>query len=99
MRGWKVVAVASLVLSLIALATPRRVEADISKSVTNGLIIGGITTGVIATVIIIAILVEGNKEPEPELLSFAPVRSPRRTPSVMRVGCAQADGTRALLCW
>jgi hypothetical protein len=99
MRGWKVVAAASVVLALIALATPRRVEADLSKSVTNGLIIGGITAGVVATVIIVAILVEGNKEPEPELLGFAPIDSPRKKPSPVRIGCAQADGTRALLCW
>lgn len=99
MRGWKVVAVASLVLAVIALVTPRPAAADLSKSVTNGLIIGGITAGVVATVIIVAILVEGNKEPEPELLGFAPLHPSRRTPPGMSVACTQPDGTRALLCW
>jgi hypothetical protein len=100
MRGWKVVAMASVVLTVIALASPQPVAADISKQLTNGLIIGGITAGVVATVIIVAILVEGNKEPEPELLGFAPLSpSRRRAPRGMSVGCAQPDGSRALLCW
>lgn len=97
MRGWKVVAVASVVLMFIAMAAPRPAHAG--NSITNGLIIGGIAAGVVATILIVAILVEGNKEPEPELLGFAPIDPPRRTPPGMRVGCAQPDGTRALLCW
>jgi hypothetical protein len=97
MRGWKVVTLASVMLTLVACATPRPAQAN--DSLTNGLIIGGITAGVVATVIIVAILVEGNKEPEPELLGLASLRTPQRTSSGMRVGCGQPDGTRALLCW
>lgn len=96
MRGWKVVALASAILALIACATPPAARAN--DSLTNGLIIGGITAGVVATVIIVAILVEGNKEPEPELLGFAPAAPPNRRARV-GVACEQPDGTRALLCW
>ena len=96
MRGWKVVTLAAVILTLVACAAPRAATAN--DSITNGLIIGGITAGVVATVIIVAILVEGNKEPEPELLGFAP-QKPRQSDPGMKVGCAQPDGTRALLCW
>ena len=95
MRGWKAVAVASVLLMLIGLAVPRRAEA---YDFTKGLIIGGITAGVVATVLLIAILVAGNKEPEPELMGLAPMLPRQPTPGV-RVGCAQPDGTRAVVCW
>lgn len=97
MRGWKAVAVASVLLTLVTFAMPRRAHAG--NSLTDGLIIAGITAGVVATVIIVAILIEGNKEPEPELLGLVPLDARRPPPAGMRVACMQSDGTRALLCW
>ena len=96
MRGWKVAAVASVMLMLIGFATPSPAAGD---SLTDGLIIAGITAGVVATVILVAILVEGNKEPDPELLGLVPLEPARRPQPRVRVACGQPDGTRALLCW
>lgn len=96
MRGWKIAVVASVMFALLGFVTPAPARAN---SLTDGLIIGGITAGVVATVIIVAILIEGNKEPEPELFGWAPMDDPRQTSDRVRVGCAQPDGTRAVLCW
>lgn len=96
MTGRKRVVAIVVAALLVAAGFPRGAEAR-SDSITNGLIIGGMTAGVVATILIVAILVKGNEEPDfLELASRQPRSAPRYR---LRLRCPPVDGSIPLACW
>jgi len=96
MRGRRLVAAAILAAILVVGVFPGRARASTSD-ITNGLIIGGAITGAVAVVLVIAILVEGNKEPEFEQL--VPGKHPAAETGGVKFRCRPVDGTLPLMCW
>jgi hypothetical protein len=88
-------ALLALVLLFVSVVTPRRAAAS---DITTPLIISGAVAGGVAVVLLIAILVEGNKKPD--FLGFAPATDRPAQPGVhLGTHCHPQDGALTLVCW
>ena len=90
-----VVTVLALVLVLLGVFTPTRAHAS---DVTTPLIIGGAVAGAVAVVLLVAIMIESNREPD--FLQFVPTQEPSVPPGFhLGTHCRAQDGTLPLFCW